>query len=171
MRSERDHRSRPVRIAGFTLLEVVVAASISVVVIGAAGSAMVTVQSGLTQQSLAASVEEVARRTVDRIVEEMQRADRDSVALDFPTNATSVDFATIDGWDAGGAILTATKTMTFAAGQLILDGTVIAADGIGDVTFNFDGVTLTVAVEVEKMYEAKGASETIFSRYSVQMRL
>ena len=56
------------RIAGFTLLEVVVAASISVVVIGAAGSAMVTVQSGLTQQSLAASIEEVARRTVDRIV-------------------------------------------------------------------------------------------------------
>jgi type II secretory pathway pseudopilin PulG len=160
-----------VRSAGFTLLEVGVAVGISVMVIGAAGSAMVTVQSGLTQQSLAASVEEVARRTVDRLVEELRRADPDSVLLDVPVNAASVDFETIEGWDAGGIILSATKTMTFASGQITLDGTVLAADGIGDVTFNFDGITLTVAVEVEKMYEAQGASETIFSRYSVQMRL
>ncbi len=153
------------------MLEVVVAVGISVVVIGAAGSAMVTVQSGLTQQSLAASIEEVARRTVDRLVEDLRRADRDSVVLNAPTNATSVDFETIEGWDAGGVILSGTKTMTFASGQITLDGTVLAADGIGDVTFNFNGVTLTVAVEIEKMFESQGASETLFSRYSVEMRL
>ena len=101
---------------------------------------MVTMQSGLTAQSLAASAEEVARRTVDRLVEELRRADRDSVVLNQPTNATSVDFATIEGWDAGGAILSATKTLEFASGQITLDSVVLAADGIGDVTFNFDGV-------------------------------
>ena len=171
MRRKPDYSSRLVRAVGFTLLEVVVAVGISVVVIGAAGSAMVTMQSGLTQQSLSASVEEVARRTIDRLVEELRRADRDTVVLNAPMDANSVDFETIEGWDAGGVILSATKTMTFASGQITLDGTVLAADGIGDVTFNFDGITLTVAVEVEKMYEAQGASETIFSRYSVQMQL
>ena len=171
MRRYSDHSSRLVRAVGFTMLEVVVAVGISVVVIGAAGSAMMTMQSGLTQQSLSASVEEVARRTIDRLVEELRRADRDSVILNAPTNATSVNFETIEGWDAGGVILSATKTMTYASGQITFDGTVLAADGIGDVTFNFNGVTLTVAVEVEKMHKSQGRSETIFSRYTVQMRL
>lgn len=160
-----------VRTTGMTLIEAVVGASIAVVVVGAAGSALVTMQSGLTAQSLAASAEETSRRTVDRLVEELRRADRDTVVLNFPTNATSVDFETIDGWDAGGPILSGTKTLTFASGQITLDGTVLAADGIGDVTFNFDGVTLTVAVEVEKIFKGQGKSETMFSRYSAQIRL
>ena len=122
MRREPEHSSRLVRAAGFTLLEVVVALGVFVVVIGAAGSAMVTMQSGLTQQSLAASTEEVARRTVDRLFEELRRADRDSVVLNAQVNATSVDFATIEGWDANGIILSPTKTMTFASGQITLDG-------------------------------------------------
>ena len=135
----RETRSpRGTRSAGFTMLEAVVGVSIAVVVVGAAASALVTMQSGLTAQSLAASAEEVSRRTVDRLVEELRRADRDSVVLNFPTNATSVDFVTIDGWDAGGPILSATKTLAFASGQITLDGTVLAADGIGDVTFNFE---------------------------------
>lgn len=159
------------RTAGFTVLEAIVAVVIATVVAGAAGSALVTMQTGLTAQSLAASAEETSRRTVDRLVEELRRADRDSVVLDAPTNATSVDFATIEGWDAGGPILSATKTLTFANGQITLDGAVLAADGIGDVTFNFDGVTMTVAVEVEKIYSGQGRSETMFSRYTAQIRL
>ncbi len=153
------------------MLEAVVAVSIAVVVVGAAGSALVTMQSGMTAQSLSASAEEVARRTVDRLVEELRRADQGSVELNQPTNATSVDFASIEGWDAGGPILSATKTLTFASGQITLDSVVLAADGIGDVTFNFDGVSLTVAVEVEKIFKGQGQSETMFSRYSAKIRL
>ena len=80
-------------------------------------------------------------------------------------------YSTIDGWDTFGVIVSPPKTLSFESGRILIDGEVIAADDIGDLTINFDNNLLTTTLEVEKTFKARGQTQTVVSRHVAQLRL
>lgn len=137
------------RTEGCSLLELSVA--IIVIAILAAGLSSLTTSSGTGFTEVSSDVSETAdiRRTLDRIVDELR--------LSYPNTVRTIDtqhleFATIEGWSHSTSQVTSIHVAEFVAGELRLDGTVLAA-GLDDVAFDYDGRVLQIAIQVTRGQE------------------
>ena len=156
--------------AGSTLLEMAIALGVFSVIMGTVGSAMSSLQGGLSEGTVSAVSEEAARRVLERVVEELGPAQLSSLTLSQPTDARAVTFSVIQGW--GGAVpnASAARTLAFSAGQLTLDGQVLSGE-LADLTLNLNGSLLTIYVRVDKTAVVGGDSRTISAEHTARLQL
>lgn len=158
------------RRAGFTVLEVVFAALITLVVAGVTARAILSLQDCLLESTVRATTLESSMRLLDRLVAELRDADRGSVALAPATDAHSITFSTVEGWDGSERVLGAPRTIHFDSGTVFVDGLPIAAL-VDDLRFNLDASLLTIDVEIRRTTESFGGPDTISRQLSAQLNL
>jgi hypothetical protein len=156
--------------AGFTVIEVVFATLITLVVAGVTARAILSLQDCLLEATVRATMLESSVRLLDRLVSELRDADPASVVLAPATDAHSITFSTVEGWNGSERVLGAPRTIRFDAGTVFLDGTPIAAL-VDDIRFNLDASLLTIDVEIRRTTESFGGSGTVFRQLSSQLHL
>ena len=156
--------------AGYTILELIVATLITLVVVATATRAIVTLQDSVMEATLQAATLENARRLLDRIVLELRDAERESVVLSQPTDARSITFSTIEGWDGSGPVVSPSRTLSFDLGTVALDGTPIGAL-VKDLVFNLENSLLTIVVEIKTTTHVFGNPAVISRQLCAQLSL
>lgn len=156
--------------AGFTALEVIVGTLITLVVVGAATRAILRLQDSLIDATVRATTLESSRRLLDRLIVELRDAQRESLVLLPPTDAHSITFSTIEGWDGSERLISPDHTISFEAGTVFFDGTAIAAL-VDDLYFNLDDSLLTIVVRVERTTHVFGNPATVSRELSAQLSL
>jgi hypothetical protein len=107
---------------GSSLLEIVIAASVLLMLLGAVGNTVLTGGNAFKQGLSSAVLEGQARRMLERIAMEFSDVDRSSLAPNplAPFGATSVQFARCQGFAAGAMLVGPTRriALVLEAGEL-----------------------------------------------------
>lgn len=154
--------------AGFTVIEVVFATLITLVIAGVAARAVLNLQDCLVDATVRATTLENSMRVLDRLLSELRDADRGSLVLTPATDARSITFSTVEGWNGSERVLGAPRTILFDSGTVLFDGTPIAAL-VDDVRFNLEDSLLTIDVEIRRTTSSPGG--TVSRKLSSQLKL
>ncbi len=92
--------------AGFTLVETMIATTVLAIVLGAVGLTVLHGKENFRQGVSVAVLEARAQRILDRIVEELRYAGRNSLPIvpDLPSGSSSIEFRVCEGYDGAATI-------------------------------------------------------------------
>lgn len=92
--------------AGFTLVETMIATTVLAIVLGAVGLTVLHGKENFRQGVSVAVLEARAQRILDRIVEELRYAGRNSLPIvpDLPSGSSSIEFRVCEGYDSAATI-------------------------------------------------------------------
>jgi hypothetical protein len=156
--------------SGHTLLEVVISVVVLLTVLGAVMGVIASSQGAYVEMSAALTAEETANRILDRIVWELRFAPLDTISLTPSTDARSVTFSRVQGWNAGARVLSGPQALSFDSGRVLWNGTTIAG-GVGDLTFNLSGNVITAVLDLERTADVAGFSRTFKVKREVKVAL
>ena len=158
------------RRAGFTLLELSIVLTIVTLLLGALTSALQSSQDAYQVMTRSSAADDMLRRTLNRIIDELRFAQRDSLDPFDPVDSRTLTFSGSTGWDGTGSIPGTSRTISFVSGEVLLEGQVIAT-GVSDLTFTFlDGV-ITIVLEYDSLVVVSGENRTIARRLVSQLVL
>jgi hypothetical protein len=150
------------------MLEVVLSLAILATLVAAMGTVMASSFGAYTEMSVSLEAEETANRVVERVVWELRYVPREEITLDQPTDARSITYRKVEGWQADAPVLSAPQTISFAGGRITCNGIVLAED-IEDLTFNLNGNTLAVVLAIERTVTVGGSERTFVESREVQI--
>jgi prepilin-type N-terminal cleavage/methylation domain-containing protein len=167
-RPQPDLRSPNRSRSGFTLIEILVVLMVLTTFITALGGVIISSQAAFVETMTASAVDDMACRTLDRVVWELRFAPLSTLSPSLPVNARSLSFCKAQGWLNGQPVLTPTQTFSFAGGKVTLNGNTIA-DSVKDFSFTLSGTILTAAVEVEKTTTVNNQQRVFNRRLEVRI--
>ncbi len=139
-----------------------------ILLVGVLGRILLSSQTAFSETLGVATIDEEARRATERMVWELRFALPSSITLSGAKN--SITYTTLEGWDAFGPIASSVKNISFANGDISMDG-IVFASGIKNLTFDWNGKVLTMAVDLEKTISVNGCTQTLIRRQEVDLRL
>ncbi|MEM7233878.1 MAG: hypothetical protein AAF517_17000 [Planctomycetota bacterium] len=155
------------RAAAYTLVELMVIVSITVLLLGAALSALTNLQGAIAEASVTVQSDELARNTMHRLFERLRNADKRTLVLYPTTDAHTITFSEIEGWGGVEPILSATPTtIAFTDGYVYMNGETVFG-GLGSVKFNLEDSELITEIQVQNEVEG----ETLTRKLVAKLRL
>ena len=150
---------------GFTLVEVMVV----VAVMSTIGFVLLQIftSSGVVMAEMTAGAEADARvlRTVDRLHQELEFADPDSIEA---SAGEGLRYRVVTGWESGAAVLGSERSITRAGDRLLHNGETLGV-GITDFSVERGAEVLTLTVTFGVPYRA-GGGEGLVERTAILRR-
>lgn len=151
----RNHRQQ-----GLSLIETVVVLAVFGVLVTTLGQSVQSSQDTLTESQVRAVTDNLARRVLDRLAEELRFADPASFVPSTPTSSTDFEYQVVEGWSAGAAVLSAAHKLSVSGGDVTLDGIVIAGD-VDALTFTVSNGVLQMVMTLQTDLTIGGSARTI----------